>query len=90
MRTYEYQGEKFEVSKPEDCRVEVHGKGETGLIRLDGATRKFYVKVLGRTTSHASFEEALKRLCAAVLAKEARPPLDDLCKEMDAFYDRLS
>ena len=87
MRNYEYQGETFEISKPEGCEVEVRGKGESGHVRLDEATRNFYAYILGRSTAHPTFKGALDHLCAAILEKEERPSMEALCKEMDEFYD---
>ena len=90
MRIYEHQGEKFEISKPEDCRVEVRSRGLVGEVVVDEETGTFRESLKGRNSEARSMDEAVERVCARIIRSASRPSIGDLCKEMDAFYDKLS
>ena len=88
-KIYKYDGQKFEVSEPKGCEITVSGKGHSGTIYAKQSTGTFATTFYNVWKPHATVEEALKFLCQKILDREKNPPLEELCKEMESFYDKL-
>ena len=87
---YEYQGETFEVSKPEDCKMTVSAKGLTAEISINAPTNEYRGTLNGWGRNHSSLDVALETACQLILDQAARPTQNELCAGMDKFYDSLS
>ena len=86
---YVYQGEKFGVSKPDNCKMKVSGKGLTAVISIHTATNMYRESLDGWGSDHKSLRAALDSACRRILDKAARPSDKDLCAGMDEFYGSL-
>lgn len=86
---YEYENETFTVSKPEDCMMEVSGKGLTAKISIHTATNMYRESLDGWGSDHKTLNAAVDSACQRILIKSARPPTKDLCVGMDEFYGSL-
>lgn len=88
-KDYKFQGETFQVSKPDDCRMTVSGLGLTGNIYIHTQTNQYREDLDGWGLDHQTLNAALDSVCRRIIDKAARPTPDDLCKGMDDFYDKL-
>ena len=89
MKTYEYEGEKFEVSEPKDFRIEVTGQGMTAEISIHEATCMYRETLGGWGTDQTTLEDALNAACRRILEKSKKPSKDELRKGLGDFYDNL-
>ena len=89
MKTYEYNGEKFKVSEPKDCRMAVKGKGLTAYITIHEATGMYREALDGWGTDQITLEGALNGACRRILEKSNKPSKDELRKGLDEFYGNL-
>ena len=89
MKTYEYNGEKFTVSEPKDCRIEVKGKGLTAYITIHEATGMYRESLDGWGTDQTNLDSALNMICRRILEKSEKPSKEELCKGLGEFYDNL-
>ena len=86
---YKYQGEEFVVTKPEACSMEVSRDNYKAVISIHTATNQFRESLDGWGIDHPSLQRALDAACRRILDKAARPSKEQLCSEMDAFYESL-
>ena len=86
---YKYQGEEFVVTKPETCAMEVSRGDYKAVISIHSATNEFRESLDGWGSNHSTPQQALDAACKRILAKEARPTNEQLCSEMDVFYESL-
>ena len=86
---YKYQGEEFVVTKPEACSMEVSRDNYKAVISKHTATNQFREPLDGWGIDHPSLHRALDAACRRILDKAARPSEEQLCSEMDAFYESL-
>ena len=86
---YVYNGEKFIVSKPEDCTMKVTKDGCTAVISVGKTPGKYHVASQdGSTTGLGNdVESALSTACFIIQQKLARiPTKDELCSGLDTCY----
>ena len=88
-KDYEYRGEKFTISKPDNCTMTVSKDGFTAKLTIHQATNNYRESLDGWGEDHNTLERALDSACRRILDKSARPSPDDLCKSMDNFFDKL-
>ena len=88
-RLYEYGGEKFEVLKPQDGKMEVKGKGLTAYITIHKATGMYREALDGWGEDHNTLKGAMDRACRRILDRSKKPSNDELLKELDKFYESL-
>lgn len=86
---YKYAGEEFVVTKPDGCAMKVTKGQYTAIISIHAATNLFREDLDGWGNDHASLQGALDRACRRILDKLARPPKEELCSEMEKFYESL-
>ena len=86
---YEYEGEKFTVSKPDDCEMTVSGNGITAKISVNQTTRQYGVGLDGIGSLHDDPTSALNQACRRILDKAKRQTAKELCAGMDDFYASL-
>ena len=84
-----YNGEKFKVSEPKDCQMEVKGKGLTAYITIHEVTGMYRESLDGWGTDQTNLESALNRACRRILEKSEKPSKKELCKGLGEFYDNL-
>ena len=87
---YKYQGNEFEVAKPEACVMKVSKGGHTAIVSIHTATNQFRESLDGWGNDHTSLQRALDAACRRILEKSARPTETELCTEMDEFYSSLT
>ena len=89
---HEYRGEKFIVSKPEDCTMKVTKDGCTATISVQERSGEFRVDINDGQIAHASEreEDALQVACNRILKKLRASPKDELCSRLDGLYDNIS
>ena len=86
---YKYQGEEFIITKPETCAMEVSRGDYKAVINIHTATNQFRESLDGWGNDHSTLQQALDAACKRILEKAARPMKEELCSEMDAFYESL-
>ena len=84
-----YNGEKFTVSKPENCKMKVSGRGLTATISIHTATNKYREDLDGWGTDCDTLKRALDSACQRILDKAGSPSAKELCAGMDEFYGSL-
>ena len=84
-----FKGEKFAVSKPDECTMDVSAKGITARIYVNKTTNRYHVGLDGSATGHDEPSGLLDEACTRILHKAARPTSDDLCKGLDDLYEKL-
>lgn len=84
-----YQGEKFVVTKPDACKMDVSGKGLTATITIHTATNQYRESLDGWGSDHSTLHDALNSACRRILNKAGRPSAKELCTGMDEFYGSL-
>ena len=89
-KMYEYDGEKFEVSEPKDCKIRIEGRGQIGEIRVNETQGKYHVSVPGWADYVPDMKTALDACCAKLVERSKLRSEKELCGEMSAFYDGLS
>ena len=88
-KEYIYSGEKFAVSKPDDCSMTVSAKGQTAKIAIHEATNMYRESLDGWGTDQKTLKGALDAACQRILVKAGRPSQKELCAGMDEFYASL-
>ena len=88
-KLYEYQGEKFEVSEPQDGRIAVRGQGLTAYITVHDATGTYRETLDGWGTDQNTLKGALDAACRRIVTKSKKPSKDVLLKGLDDFYESL-
>ena len=88
-KLYECQGQKFEVSEPQDGRMAVMGMGLTASITVHKATGMYREGLGGWESDHNTLEGALDRACKRILEKAKKPSNDALLKGLDDLYESL-
>ena len=88
---YIYEGEKFTVSKPEDCTMKVSKDGCTAVISVAEQSGKYRVSADdGIIASTADNEEsALRKACSRILGKLRGSTKEELCSQLDDLYDKI-
>ena len=86
---YKYRGEEFVVTKPEACAMNVSKDNYTAEISIHSATNQFRESLDGWGSDHPSLQAALDAACRRILDKAARPTKEQLCSEMEEFYESL-
>ena len=86
---YKYQGEEFVVTKPDTCAMEVSRGGYKAVISIHSATNQFRESLDGWGSDHSTLQQALDAACRRILDKATRPMKEQLCSEMDVFYESL-
>ena len=89
-KMYEYEGEKFAVSEPKDCKIRIEGKGQVGEIQVNQTTGKYHASVPGWSDYVSDMKTALDACCARMIERSKFPSEKELCDEMSAFYDGLT
>ena len=82
-KSYEYEGEKFEVFEPQDRRIAVKGKESTVYITVHEATGMCRENLDGWGSDHNTLNEALDGACRRILNKSKKPSKDILLKAID-------
>ena len=88
-KDYEYKGEKFTISKPDNCSMNVSKDGFTAELTIHQATNKYRESLDGWGMDHDTLKSALDSACRRILEKSAQPSPEELCKGMGEFYDDL-
>ena len=84
-----YDGEKFIVSKPDDCEMTVSGKGISAKISVNQTPRQYGVGLDGIGSLHDDLSSALNEACRRISDKARRQTAKELCAGMDEFYVSL-
>lgn len=89
---YEYNGEKFIVSKPEQCTMKVTKDDCTATISVSDRSHKFRVDIDDGQIANAfdDEEQALRHACSRISMKLRAAPKDILCARLDNLYDRVT
>ena len=88
-KLYEYEGEKFEVSEPQDGQIAVTGQGLTAYITVHDATGMYRESLDGWGTDQNTLKGALDSACRRILDKSKKPSQDVLLKGLHDFYESL-
>ncbi len=88
-KLYEYEGEKFEVSEPQDGRIAVKGKELTTYITVHEATGMYREALDGWGSDQNTLDGALNGACRRILDKSKKPSKDTLLKGLHDFYETL-
>lgn len=89
---YEYHGQKFVVSKPDDCTMKVTKDGCTAVISVEEAGGRYKAALEDGTWSSPFGDErtALYRSCHRILEKLNGPPTKkELCDRLVSLYSEL-
>ena len=89
IQEYIFEGEKFNVSKPDDCKMTVSRDGFTAKISIHAATNMYREDLDGWGSDLKTLSQALDSACRRILNKSARPSQKELCASMDEFYQTL-
>ena len=89
QQIYKYKGEEFVITKPEACSLKVTKGRFTAAVSIHTATNLFRGTLDGWGTNHTSLQAALDAACRRILEQSARPPKEQLCSEMEKFYESL-
>ena len=87
---YKYKGEEFVVTKPEACAMKVTKDKYTADISIHSATNQFRESLDGWGSDHPSLQLALDAACRRIMDKSVRPTKEQLCSEIDQFYESLN
>ena len=89
MKTYKYDGEQFEISKPKNCVMAITAKGLTVEIKRHPTNQYWdYFVVEDYGYFHSAIKKAVDSACKRILAHDKKKS-DELCKELGEFYDKL-
>ena len=86
---YKYRGEEFVITKPNGCAMKVTKGRYTAVISIHAATNLFRESLDGWGNDHPSLQGALDGACRRILDKLVRPPKEELCSEIERFYESL-
>ena len=89
-KVYKYKGQKFKVSEPKDCKVQITGIGQVGEIWVNKANGKYHVSTLVWAGDVSDMKTAMETCCAHLIERSKLPSENERCKEMSAFYDGLN
>ena len=91
METYVYRnpksGEEFEIAQVGACQIRVSYQGYSGTISPMAGL--FHAVLDGSGPKCPDLKSALDQLCGALIERAKRPPNDDLCKQIDDFYNSV-
>ena len=95
IQEYMFEGEKFVVSKPDDCEMKVTKDGVEATILGNEDAGGYNATVRhgrGTTSSGASDAKgALDAACRIILKTlDPKPTKQELCDGLDALYDKIS
>lgn len=90
-KEYLYKGEKFAVSKPDDCEMTVSKDGCTATISISEKSGKFRVSVDDGIVAETSADEnsALNAACRRISSKLSASSKEELCSRLDSLYEGL-
>lgn len=89
---YKYEGEKFEVSEPKDCKIQIKivGTERVAKIRVNQDNGMYQVSTTGWAENVSGMNAAVDACCARLIKMSKFSSEKERCKEMSVFYDRLS
>ena len=90
-KEYIYKGEKFSVSKPDDCEMKVTKNGCTATISIAEQSGKFRVSAHDGIIAETAPTEnaALDAACRRITSKLAASSKEELCSRLDSLYEGL-
>ncbi len=88
-KAYEYAGEKFTISKPENGLMAVNGMGLTAFITIHEATGMYREHLKGWGADHSTLKGAVDGACQRILNRVKKPSEAELLKGLDEFYETL-
>ena len=94
-REYVYQGEKFVVSKPDDCEMKVAKDGVEATISTNETVGGYAATVQhGNVTTSTGANDAAGALdgaCRIILETlDPKPTKKELCDGLDGLYDKIN
>ena len=87
QQIYKYKGEEFVITKPQACSLKVTKGRVTATVSIHSQTNLFRGALDGWGSNHTSLQAALDAACGRILEQSARPSKEQLCSEMEKFYE---
>ena len=89
-KLHEHNGKKFKVFEPDNDSISIEGLGGTGTVSVDKERRVYLYKTPGVTTYPAdTAKQAFENVLNQLIKTAGRPPIEQLRKGLDEFYEGL-
>ena len=90
FKEYEHKSEKFKVFKPENDSISIEGLDGAGSVSIDRKRRVYLYSTPGVISYPANtVEQAFKKIADRLIKNAGRPPVAQLRKGLDEFYEDL-
>lgn len=89
-KIYKYDGMEFKVFSPVGNSMPVEGAGGVGSVSVDTKRRVYLYSTPGVISYPADTpKQAVDNVAAQLITNSGRPPVEQLSKGLDDFYEKL-